>query len=129
MSNKNGIRVLVCGGRDFTDYGQVELGLERIDSETPIAVIIEGGARGADRLAFTIAGRKGWGSETYEADWEKLGPKAGPIRNQMMLDAGRPDLVVAFPGGRGTADMLRRAEAAGVRVMKIDAKGESNGAA
>jgi hypothetical protein len=48
------------------------------------------------------------------ADWEKLGRSAGPIRNQAMLDEGRPDLVVAFPGHHGTADMVRRARAAGV---------------
>lgn len=44
------------------------------------------------------------------------GKAAGPIRNQRMLDEGKPDLVVAFPGGRGTADMVRRAKAAGVPV-------------
>jgi len=56
---------------------------------------------------------------TFDADW-KLGKKAGPLRNQRMIDEGRPDLVVAFPGGKGTADMVRRAEAAGVKVLKIE---------
>jgi hypothetical protein len=39
------------------------------------------------------------------------------MRNQAMLDYGKPDLVVAFPGGKGTADMVRRARVAGVKVL------------
>jgi hypothetical protein len=34
-----------------------------------------------------------------------------------MLEDFRPDLVVAFPGGRGTADMVRRADGAEVPIM------------
>jgi hypothetical protein len=55
----------------------------------------------------------------YMADWDGLGRKAGPIRNQRMLDEGKPDLVIAFPGGRGTADMVRRAREAGVEVVEL----------
>ena len=55
----------------------------------------------------------------YPAPWKRFGPSAGGIRNQQMLDEGKPDLVVAFPGGKGTADMVRRAENAGVKVIKV----------
>ena len=47
-------------------------------------------------------------------DWKKYGKKAGPLRNQQMLEEGKPDLVVAFPGGNGTADMVRRAKKANI---------------
>jgi len=53
------------------------------------------------------------------ANWAELGRKAGPIRNQQMLDEGKPNLVVAFPGGRGTADIVRRARAAGIEVVEF----------
>lgn len=53
------------------------------------------------------------------ADWDGLGRKAGPIRNQRMLDEGKPDLVVAFPGDKGTADMVRRARTASLEVLEI----------
>jgi hypothetical protein len=43
--------------------------------------------------------------EWYIADWNRLGPGAGHIRNQRMIDEGKPDAAVAFPGGTGTADM------------------------
>ena len=48
-----------------------------------------------------------------------MAKSAGHIRNQVMLDKGKPDVVVAFPGGRGTADMVRRAEGAGIEVRRI----------
>jgi hypothetical protein len=53
------------------------------------------------------------------ADWAGLGRKAGPIRNEQMLSEGQPHLVVAFPGGRGTAHMVGIARAAGVEVIEI----------
>lgn len=50
---------------------------------------------------------------------QKYGKSAGPIRNQTMLDDGKPDLVLAFPGGRGTADMVAKAEKHGIPVRRI----------
>ena len=54
----------------------------------------------------------------FPAEWDKYGVSAGPIRNQKMIDEGKPDLVFAFPGGRGTTDMIRRAAVAGIRVVR-----------
>lgn len=73
---------------------------------------------GADALAHHCAAEKGFEVHMYRADWKLLGRKAGPMRNQAMLDHGKPDLVLAFPGSRGTADMVRRATAAGVPVKQ-----------
>lgn len=109
-------RVLVTGGRAFTDRALV---FDTLDSLVPIAVIIEGGATGADGLARWWAHRRGVPVETYPADWLAHGKAAGPIRNGQMLLHGKPDLVVAFPGGRGTADMVRQAQDAGVAVLTI----------
>ena len=113
-------RVLVCGGRDYRDWHQLSGWLDRIHRECGIMVVIHGGARGADDLA------RQWGEISvgiegveFRADWTARGKAAGMIRNQRMLDEGRPDLVVAFPGGRGTADMVRRARKAGVEVIEI----------
>jgi hypothetical protein len=57
--------------------------------------------------------------DVYQADWVGLGRKAGPVRNQRMLDEGKPDLVVAFLGGKWTADMMRRAREAGIEVIEV----------
>lgn len=58
--------------------------------------------------------------ESYPADWKRDGRGAGPIRNQRMIDEGKPHIVIAFPGGKGTADMVMRAEMAGIPVVKVE---------
>lgn len=108
------MRVLVCGGRDFIDGAAVKSALDALP-EGPLT-IIEGGASGADNFARLWAEFRGVPCETYRADWSAHGRAAGPIRNKQMLDEGKPDLVIAFPGGRGTANMIKQARVAGVRV-------------
>ena len=115
------MRVLVCGGRDFLDTLALYAELDRIHGNTPITCIIEGGAKGADYLAARWSARNGLKHHArYEADGTIHGKKAGPLRNQRMIDEGKPDLVIAFPGGKGTADMIRRATKAGIQVIKYD---------
>lgn len=112
-------RVLVCGGRDYANKDRVFEVLDTYHDAAGISLIIEGGARGADRLGAWWAEKRGVAKETYEADWENQGSFAGPARNKRMLEEGTPDLVIAFPGGRGTADMVRKARRAGVEVVEI----------
>lgn len=112
-------RVLVCGGRDFRDKATGYGVLDRQHAEQPISCIIEGGANGADYIAMRWAEDRGVLCKEFCADWNKHGRAAGPIRNQEMLNVGLPDVVIAFKGGRGTADMVRRARSAGVRVVEI----------
>jgi hypothetical protein len=112
------MRVLVCGGRDYDDALRVQDVLDGL----VITKLIHGDCgRGADKLADNYGFRRGIEIVTYPAQWAKYGRRAGPIRNQAMLVHGKPDLVVAFPGGRGTADMVARARKAGVRVMVVEA--------
>lgn len=113
------MKVLVCGGRDFNNYDVVSKALYRIHEGTPITLLIEGGAHGADHCAYLWARTAQVQCEKFPADWRSHGKAAGPIRNQRMIDEAKPDLVVAFPGGRGTADMVRRAETAGVEVLAV----------
>lgn len=113
------MRVLVCGGRDFDDAEMLNRFMDELAGDLVIDVVIEGDARGADRMAGEWARRNAINNIKYCAEWEKLGRKAGPIRNQQMLDEGRTDLVVAFPGGRGTADMVKRAREAGIEVIEV----------
>lgn len=127
-------RILVCGGRDYADYLCLTKTLEQIcwdrkwvsdvvDGNVnwlPKVVIISGVAKGADSLAIDWAVVNWVPFETYPAQWAVYGKKAGSIRNQQMLDEGKPDLVVAFPGGIGTKDMIRRAKKAGVEVIEVD---------
>lgn len=125
----DGFRVLVCGGRDYFDRERVFAVLDGLHAERPIALIIHGAARGADSLAGEWAVSRGveQTGDRYKItslDWQSLGPKAGPLRNQQMLDECKPDLVAVFPGGRGTANMMRRAQAANVPLMVVGTAGE-----
>jgi hypothetical protein len=113
------MRVLVCGGRNYADGARVSAVLNKLHQERGIDLIIEGGAKGADYLAHVWACMSDVATERFEADWENQGSFAGPARNARMLNEGRPDLVIAFPGGRGTADMVRKARRAGVEVVEI----------
>lgn len=113
------MRVIVCGGRDYSDGDRVSAVLHKLNVEAGIDLLIEGGAKGADYLAHVWACMAGVPTERFEADWENQGSFAGPARNTRMLTEGQPDLVIAFPGGRGTADMVRKARRAGVEVVEI----------
>lgn len=113
------MRVLVCGGRAYRDpfrLQEVMNGLHKIHGFTEV---IEGGAHGADRIARLWAQAHAIQVTTVEADWRKHGRAAGPMRNAAML-ALKPGLVVAFPGGPGTANMVSQACATGVQVIEID---------
>lgn len=112
------MRVLVCGGRNFHDAEFMDEVLNNLYYTHGIDLVISGMARGADTLAVKWAEDMDVQTAKYPADWAKHGNAAGPIRNRKMLDHGKPDLVVAFPGGVGTADMIRQAKRAGVKVME-----------
>jgi hypothetical protein len=120
------MRLLVCGSRTWTDRPRLRQVLDQLVSDhgDGQVVLIEGDARGADRLAGQLARERGWRLERHPADWTHHGRAAGFRRNARMLRQGRPDLVVAFTVGplqqsRGTADMVRRAQEAGVPVHLV----------
>lgn len=116
----NGETWLVCGGRDFADKAMFDNAMgDLIHMKGCPRAIIHGGAPGADSLAHLWAARHGTTGIAFPADWNKHGKAAGPIRNQEMIDHGKPNLVVAFPGGRGTADMVQKAKTAGIDVAEI----------
>jgi hypothetical protein len=113
------MRVLVTGGRDFSDRTLLFEALDRLHTAHGFTVLIHGDANGADRLSGEWAASKGIKVEVHPADWKKHGRAAGPIRNQKMLEE-KPELVVAFPGGKGTADMVRKAKQAGLEVVMVE---------
>ena len=106
-------RVLICGGRTFSDYEWLSSVLDQVGPKS----IIQGAAPGADSLAGRWAYRRQIFQRIFPADWKKHGRSAGPIRNQQMLTEGQPTMVVAFPGGPGTAHMVRIARQAGLPVI------------
>lgn len=120
MGTKLPVRLLVCGGRNFNNRKYLEFILDEFLAAIPISCLIHGGARGADRMANEWAKAKQIPTEIYKAEWEKHGQAAGPIRNQEMLTKSRPDKIIAFPGGNGTANMVKLGTDAGISVTEIE---------
>ncbi len=110
---------IVCGGRDYDNSARVADVLSFNVRQWQIERIVDGAARGADTLAYCWARRNGLHTKRYPADWLNYGPSGGPARNRHMLAEAKPVVVIAFPGGRGTADMVQRARAAGVTVVEV----------
>lgn len=108
-------RVLVCGDRNWTDKESIR---QELDCFAKGTVVIVGGVRGADTLASEAAKEIGFKVLSFPADSKKYGKAAGRIRNQQMLDEGKPTIVPAFHANieksKDTKDMVRRAERAGL---------------
>ena len=119
------MKVLVCGGRKYSDYNTVSEVLDAQifehfgDYPYQNVTIIQGEAKGADKLGKLFAQARSCDLESYPADWDKYGKSAGFIRNKQMLEEGKPDLVVAFPGGKGTQMMVDIAVKAGVKIVLV----------
>ncbi len=110
------MRVIVCGGRNYNDIPRIFAELDHVASQFKIETIVHGGASGADAGAEKWAAARNIPTIVYRANWNVYGPKAGPMRNERMAVDGA-DLLVAFPGGAGTANMIKQA-----RLKKIVVK-------
>lgn len=113
------MRVLVCGGRYFRDRVRFFDVMDDLHARRRFSAVVHGCASGADHEAEVWGVTRELHVLRFPPEWDMHGKSAGPIRNRQMLEVGRPDLVVAFPGGRGTADMVRRARAAGIEVIEV----------
>lgn len=128
---KDDRRILVCGGRDYENKdGSLFDTLDMLDGKLDgIDLVITGGQKtwvkdkekfiGADYFAELWAKSRGIDIRVFEAKWKTYGRSAGPIRNGQMLTEGKPNLVVAFKGGKGTRNMITQAKKKGVMVMEI----------
>lgn len=112
----------MTGGRDYQDKEFAFHVFDRWRDERGIECIIEGGASGADALAGLWAKENGITLHTVPAEWT-LGKRAGMLRNLKMLVDYNPDVVIAFPGGNGTANMIALAYKHNVPVIHpVEAK-------
>jgi hypothetical protein len=119
------VRVLVTGGRGYNDQEHVFAVLDHYHAQVPFTCLIEGEADGLDTLAKRWAQSRGVPVDPYPADWTDFitepvvlryrrdgtayNAAAGGIRNGVMLERGKPEICLSFPGGSGTVDMTKRA--------------------
>lgn len=119
------MKILICGSRDWTDEHPIYTvlaGFATLVADGDSFVVIQGGARGADRIAKSMGEYLGADVKEEAADWDTYGKAAGPMRNQKMLDDYQPDVVYAFrlPGrSPGTDDMVSRSKSAGIPTYII----------
>lgn len=101
------MRIIIAGGRDFVpssdDYRIIQDILTRKADE-----VVSGGCRGADRFGEECADNLGLPNKVFNADWNKHGRAAGPIRNRQMAEYA--DAAILMPGGRGTDSMRAEME-------------------
>jgi|TARA_R100000501_G_C2627398_1_gene121346 hypothetical protein len=109
----NRFKVAVVGSRHFTDYNKLSSTIQEIlshyDFEHPQHLKVEfvsGGASGADQLCETYARNNGCSIKIFHANWSLYGKKAGPLRNQEIVNYA--DIIIAFWDGRsrGTKSTL-----------------------
>ena len=121
---KHDMRVLVTGGRGYGDVLGAFKVLDTLHSAWRITCVVHGAAHGADAIAADWANDRGVPTDPYPItadEWASYGRRAGPRRNARMLQT-QPDLVIAFPGGRGTADCIKQARKLGIGVYEISGK-------
>lgn len=109
----------MCGGRRYDRVDLVEGVLDRLHETRRIALLKHGACSGADELADNWAKKNKVECQRFPADWDNLGPRAGPIRNKAMAESGA-DLCLAFYGGKGTRNMIDCAKAQGIPVVYVD---------
>lgn len=109
------MRTIIAGGRDLIWNASYQLWLDEMHAALPITHVISGGARGADSCGEMWAKLSHVPCTVFPADWKRHGKAAGPIRNRQMAEAA--DALLAFPGGKGTANMIETACSLGLRVI------------
>jgi predicted Rossmann-fold nucleotide-binding protein len=118
MLNAKMMTILVCGGRKYDDVAHVQAVLNELLERHGRFVLVNGGAAGADSIAEAWALKECLPVLTMNANWARHKKSAGPIRNKEMAWLAEPDLIVAFPGGNGTWDMIQRGRDLGIEVLK-----------
>ncbi len=109
--------IVVTGGREFSDRALTGRALNHVMGCVDDDItLVNGTARGADRLAAEVARDLGWTVIDVPAEWNRYGKSAGFRRNTLMLTDYHPDVLIAFPGGRGTAHTVSEAQRLGVPI-------------
>lgn len=111
------MKTIIAGGRDIQPRIHY---IAWLDAHVPKGTteIVSGGAKGADTLGEWWAEKEKLDVTRFPADWKTHGRAAGPIRNKQMAEYA--DYLVVFPGGGGTANMIKEAEKRGLPIIRFE---------
>lgn len=112
------MKVIIAGGRKYHEQPGDRAILDRLHAEFHFTEVICGCATGADTLGAEWAEERGIPICHFRPDWKRFGRLAGIMRNSDMADAA--DALIAFPGGRGTHDMVKKAKSKGLKIFRFD---------
>lgn len=109
------MNLLIAGSRGYTNYPEFKLRVDKRLKGLDLSkvLIIEGGARGVDRLARQYAIEQGIQYKTFEAEWDKYGKKAGMLRNEKMAELATHAMLFwdgESPGTRNMRDICEQYE-------------------
>ena len=114
--------ILICGDREWNNRKAMYRVMYGLPDDT---INVNGACRGADKMSTSIAEKLGFECREYPANWDKYGRRAGPIRNQEMLNKEKPHFVIAFheniKASKGTRDMIHKAKKEQIPVILITA--------
>jgi predicted Rossmann-fold nucleotide-binding protein len=133
--------IVAGGGRDLAwPVERIASALLQRSGSRAVHLLLHGGARGADQAIGRAAHQLGWRVQSLAAEWRRFGRCAGPIRNRQLLEQAlivaqahtfpafsASVLVIAFPGGAGTASLVKQARRSASRspvpvaVMEVSA--------
>jgi hypothetical protein len=109
--------VLVTGGRDYFKAIEICQALDQLHSTNPLTMLVHGDAKGADRISARWAKDHGVHPCGIPALWDFYNLQAGTTRNTAMLNLPIA-YCVAFPGGKGTADMVKQCTNKSIPIWK-----------
>jgi hypothetical protein len=128
FTEKNKLKIIIAGGRDFEDREFFDKTLEKILSPIKIfsperVEIVSGHCSGVDTMAEEWSKERGYNVKPFpvtKEEWKKFGLSAGPMRNRKM--AKYADALIAFwdQKSRGTKSMIDIARKEGLSVIVID---------
>ena len=111
------MRVIIAGGRDFSDFDILSQEINKLFTNVNNPVIISGTARGADRLGERYAKLNKITLERYPADWDRYGKSAGYRRNEQMAKLSDTALIFWDGKSKGTNHMIKLS-----RIYKLKVK-------
>jgi len=113
--------VIIAGGRTFNDYDLLVESCDKLFvNKHPNIEIVNGGARGADRLGGKYAIQKGYKMKPFPADWDNFGKAGGYIRNKEMAEYADAALIFWDNKSKGSESMISLAKQYGLMLRVIN---------
>jgi hypothetical protein len=109
--------IIVTGGAGFCDRARIYAELSATHNLYPITRMLVSDASKAEKIAAGWAGEMGIPVATFMLDYTMPRLDAVALRHQLMI-CQQPNLVLAFPGGASTADLINQSKLAEIKIVR-----------